>query len=282
MFDKLRGEEFLAPIHSLAIEDNLYDFQVSDLDGTLEYSLSSLEGTCANIIGRILKVQSLAFLTAEERYTLSAFISVQFFRTTNWRSSIVSTRDQIEKGLRGIGTDLNTIKGYKPLTPDALRLLFVKMLIDAPKKASLFANKSWILYASASPCFYISDNPVVMRNNVNPRQHLPLTGEGLAVPGIEIYFPLARNLCLAMLCPLLEELIRKKASMQGFEMHKRHSQGFDSGSAIQIHNTNVEYINALHISQASRFLYSGNGDFGLVREVANLPRSSWPPGRKQW
>jgi hypothetical protein len=45
---------------------------------------------------------------------------------------------------------------------------------------------------------YISDNPVVMHN---PRTFGPYGNIGIAVPGIEIYFPLSPEVVLAYFCP---------------------------------------------------------------------------------
>ena len=46
---------------------------------------------------------------------------------------------------------------------------------------------------------YISDNPLVMHNQ---KDFGPYGNIGLAVPGIEIYYPLSPNTILAYMCPL--------------------------------------------------------------------------------
>ena len=107
---------------------------------------------------------------------------------------------------------------------------------------------------------------------------------GLAVKGIEIYFPLSRKLSLGIFCRSHEELIhaayfkylivREAGLLEDLEKNKediagvkRLMHGLETGKAIQSQQENVINLNSLQVIYSSRFIYSGNNNFELARDM---------------
>lgn len=115
---------------------------------------------------------------------------------------------------------------------------------------------------------YISDNPVTLQNMID---HGPYGNIGLAVRGIEIYFPLSKTLALGMFCPSHEEEFKK--TYEKYKLIKRldpelGSRSIKDGSYIeQIMNgflkkktvpykaESVVNHNSLQVYFSSRFVF---------------------------
>jgi hypothetical protein len=62
-------------------------------------------------------------------------------------------------------------------------------------------EESLVLFRSdGSSLFWTADSPVALQNTVNPGDGIRGT-LGLAVPGIEVYLPISKDLVLAHMCP---------------------------------------------------------------------------------
>ncbi|HUX79169.1 MAG TPA: hypothetical protein VMW10_05430, partial [Alphaproteobacteria bacterium] len=118
----------------------------------------------------------------------------------------------------------------------------------------------------------------------NHKDFGPLWGNlGLAVTGIEVYFPLTKTLSLAMLCRSHEETFQNvfkkigflKTIMPGFERQlpvdmewiENHKKGYNEATAIPIMAQNVINHNSLQVKWSSRYVFSSKNNFSLVREM---------------
>ena len=137
-------------------------------------------------------------------------------------------------------------------------------------------GKSWILYGTTHQCpFYVSDNPVTLYNTVN--QHELMGGEGLAVPGIEIYLPLSDTLCLGLLCPSIEAWLRNSLSHMEEARTPRAERHIDNlrsmvkaldGETVHMFDPqNVMHQNSLQVINAERQIFSRTQDFSLARGI---------------
>jgi hypothetical protein len=179
--------------------------------------------------------------------------------------------DKFREAIELRGGDPHSVKGFEVLDEEQARMEQIMLLPKlAQDLAPHFVNKSWLLYSTPRQrAFYISDNPVTMHNTVNQD---PDRGTlGLAVPGIEIYFPLSGTICLGFLCPSLEQWIREgqaradslgvPVSFHGF------IRALKGERALPLASENVTHHNSLQVINAERYVFSSDGDFALVREM---------------
>ena len=128
--------------------------------------------------------------------------------------------------------------------------------------------------------FVIGDNPLTLQNmiDMSPRGNL-----GLAVTGIEIYYPMSPVRALAMWCPSLVDMVRRGAE----EARRRTSAlagttaaelggvlaletAIRSGSALMYEEQNVRNFNSLQIARSERYVFSSVNDFRLARDILEL------------
>jgi len=144
-----------------------------------------------------------------------------------------------------------------------------------------FLSKNWVLLkATKGNPFYMSDNPIALQNH----KDFGFYGNiGLAVNGIEIYFPLSKILSLGMWCPSLEETARDAYSKYKFiesnnpmlaaqvvndpKYYENLMACFDTGISIPFKSENVINHNSLQVKYSSRFVFSSTDDFSLAKEM---------------
>lgn len=138
--------------------------------------------------------------------------------------------------------------------------------------------KQWVLAATTRKHpFLVSDNPLTLQNmfDMSPGGNL-----GLAVRGIEIYFPLSPVRALAMWCPSLVGLVRQGAkTSRSFpqscaEKDLNHSEvllsldeAINTGCPAVYNKENVENFNSLQIARSERYVFSSVNDFHLAQEM---------------
>lgn len=144
-----------------------------------------------------------------------------------------------------------------------------------------FLYKGWVLYETSRQYpFYISDNPVVMHNQVD---HRPYGNLGLAVPGIEIYFPISSTLCLCLMCPTIATEFSKaykslmsmdrvapgkaEATLKHAALTRSLCEGIVTGSVVPLAPDNVTHANSLQVVFSSRFVYCELDSFDLVANM---------------
>lgn len=180
--------------------------------------------------------------------------------------------------------DSNVIDECKELTENELKHHGILSVAESPKFAAHFYNKSWLLFQTSNKNpFYISDNPIALQN----KKDFGLYGNiGLAVKGIEIYFPLSKSLTLALFCPSIEEelretfdkykiLLRENPMLisQNFkdpQIFEETMAGFLHNKTVNFTNDNVINHNSLQVKYASRFVFSSTDDFSLAEEMIRM------------
>lgn len=106
---------------------------------------------------------------------------------------------------------------------------------------------------------------------------------GLAVEGIEIYFPLTKELSLGLWCSSHKEkfieLYEKCKYLSSVAPDKvaqvlrdplyleKMKAGIERGQPIRSEYGNTVNHNALQVEHATRFVYSSNEDFSLAEEM---------------
>jgi hypothetical protein len=280
VFDKNTSRTFLTNAKNVASESRFYDFNIDGKETTLEPVLTKIESAAKPIFQRLLEADCIATLSDLDKGSLSTFLAVQFTRTKSFREQFRSIPELLLAKLRKKANneaDLEAIKDYITV-PDEneTKIETARMIINAPKDyGPQFINKRWVLIATEKRTpFIINDNPITLQNMIDMQ---PYGNLGLAVLGIEIYFPLSPTRALLLLCPSHEETMKqelnKLPNAHAVPLHLRHEfirtrnsiqnilKAFETGSPLQYDSKNVENFNALQIANAERYIFSSNEDF---------------------
>lgn len=286
VFDKEKEKVFRTNVKNVASENGFYNFSLGDGPVTIEPLLSNLETAASHVIKKIAREESLGTITSDERLILSTFIAVQFIRTKNVRLNIALMNKALEEKLTAMGLDSHDVDGFKVMDENDVKALSARLVLDAAEFVPHLYGKTWILFKTTkSHPFYIGDNPVTLQNHLD---FGPYGNLGLAVKGIEIYFPVSRTLTLAIFCKSHEDVIRDTHRKRQLLTNAKTDlsknpdldvpriaelmAGIDEGKSVKSHPENVVNHNALQVRFASRFVFSNNDDFSLVREmIANNP-----------
>ncbi len=298
VFDKQTGRIFSANAKNVASESRFYDFHIGGVMGTMEPLLSKLESSAKPIFDKALDKDSLRVLNEEDRAQICVFFAVQFTRTKAFREQWRSLPQMLSEKLRAAASTpeaLESLKEYiTPPDENQIKIETARMMISAPKDyGPYFANKTWHLLATSNKePFFIGDNPLALQNMIEDK---PFGNLGLAVPGIEIYFPLSPTRALAMWCPShMENILRRAAQVREYritaphlvETHIRDPDGLEamaqrliSGEPIPYAAENVRNFNSLQVGSAERFVFSSAKDFTLPEEMIKA-HSSIRGGRR--
>jgi hypothetical protein len=283
VYDKSSGRSFETTEKNVASERDFYAAKVPGGTISAEQGLSALETKAAAVIGRLLGVRSLGCLSDDERTLLAVFTAVQMVRVPYSRavpSSILeSVRAKLEQWQHA-----DLAASLPSLTADAVKAQSLLSFDTTPQLAAHLLDKTWLLFETeASTSFYISDNPVVMQNS--DRSGKAAGDLGLAVQGIEVYFPLSSTLLLAFYCRSHERNIRRGTARVCSELARsptfqldpstllRWTRAFRTGDALPSTADNVLNQNSLQVQSAERYIFSSAPDFSLVRDmIADNPR----------
>ena len=261
----------------------LYNFDIDEYKFTIEPGLGAIEGQASKAFEKIIKDKSISKLDDDDRVKIATFISVQIYRTRYFRDKINDIIKGTSERLKRYAFDPDQESFLKPLDEKEIKDVSIKMVMrDSKELIPLIIDKKWIVYETTeSDPFYISDNPVARQNR---RYFGPFWGNlGLAVTGIEVYFPLTKTLSLAMLCESHQETFQDvckkinflKTAMPDIERQlpvdlewiEKHKRGYEEGTAIPMTTEKVVNHNSLQVKWSSRFVFSSNDDFSLVREM---------------
>lgn len=281
VFDKQSGKKFKTNIKNIASETKFYDFSFKDTDLTIEPALAEVEAKAAKLIKSIVKKEGIAHLDDNDKIFLSQFLALQFTRTKEHRLRFKDMTEKMAEEIRRRGWNIEDIDGYKELTENDLKIHGVKSIMDSHEFAPHFFAKSWLLFqTSKRHPFYISDNPITMQNMNDYGFYGNI---GLAVKGIEIYFPFSKTLTLALFCPSIEESLREsyrkyqilqKLNPMSLSQQLKDPHYLEETMAGFLHKKTVRFIpdnvtnhNSLQVKYASRFVFSSTEDFSLAEEM---------------
>lgn len=283
VFDKHDEKSFKTNIRNIAAETGFYNFNIKDYEFTIEPGLCDLESSTCEAFEKIIKERAISHLDNDDMSKIAYFIAIQIYRTRYFRDKISDISKEMSDRLRLYGSGLDQVSIPKPLGKKEIKDVSIKLILKgAEELIPHLLDKKWLLYETPeSDPFFISDNPVVRQNH---KDFGPFWGNlGLAVTGIEVYFPLTKTLSLAMLCRSHEETFQDvfkkigflKKMMPGFERQlpvdmewiENHRKGYNEGTAIQMTAQNVINHNSLQVKWSSRYVFSSNNNFSLVREM---------------
>lgn len=286
VFDKQTERTFVTRAKNVACESRFYDFQFEGHMFTLEPGLSELESKAKPLFHRVLDADSLTVLSPEDRAVLSGFFAIQFTRSRWFREQWRSLPAMLGSKLRRMAKGAEELKAIEEniRVPDENQATMetARFMVNEQKEFTFhFANKIWLLLETDRETpFLIGDNPLTLQNSIDMGYYGNI---GLAVRGIEIYFPLSPIRALALWCPSHRESFRKAADNIRFisqiaphvvAAHDGDPSGveqtviaMDTGRPLQYKPENVVNFNSLQICYAERYVFSCVDDFALAREM---------------
>ncbi len=286
VFDKLNDSVFETNIRNVTARAGFYQIDDGLNPVSMELALSVLEGKVSQPLADIIKQRGLSGLTSESRKWLLLFCTMQFVRVANLREKIGHSTAVLQKKIVALGYDENAASGYGPMTADDLKFqslgFMVRSLQEFPQH---FANKvCFLLETTSDKPFFISDNPIALHNE---NDFGPYGNLGLAVPGIEIYFPLTPTLTLTFWdTAVADGLAAKFAEAQKIRHQDTETANLGesllnaarTGNAAPCGAEAVSFLNSLQVINASRFVMSAKSDFSLAKlMISNDPRLRDPP-----
>jgi hypothetical protein len=274
-FDKQTGRSFKSSIRNIAAERDFYTLEGSDV---LDNAMNQADDLVAPILQQLRERPRLTRLTQLQRAILAGFTAIQMIRTRGtlerWRDVGIKLAEKIA-GMRGE----RTREWEEAVDPNRQREMFLDAI---PRQTRSLMHhllmKSILLFQSdgAIP-FWISDNPVVRSNIMNPGDGVRGT-LGVAVKGIEIYLPVSSTLTLGFMCPTIaeqHEYLYKRVQGLGFLHLKAHEylRGLKTGLPIIFNAENVRFQNSLQVHDAERFIFAQEDAFQDASEMVTADES---------
>lgn len=294
VYDKSSARAFPSNTKNVASESRFYDFEYQGRTISLEPWLGQLEGSAQSVIRFILENDSVAKLADEQKQILAAFLAVQLTRTKTFREEWDAFPRMLREHFQRNGDQVAPGSQAEELIQDIpandLKEQTARVIYKAPETyAAQFLNKDWVLAATTRKApFLLSDNPLTRQNMIDRPDRGNL---GLALPGIEIYFPLSPTRALAMWCPTFTETVHRGAlalmSRTGFTATLPDPNGVISmsdallnGAPVLYAPANVENFNSLQVIWSERYIFSTANDFQLAEamlsEHPNLKKGPRP------
>lgn len=251
---------------------------------SVESTLSHVESKASEHIARIVKNHRLNINDPGERGELAAFFAIQMVRTPAVLATYGDLFGKMEAWLRANGAPQAFFAPDHAVGEgeNAERAMMARNILNAPMDyAPALIDKDWLLLQTDNKHPYlIGDHPLIMHNMVEQKGRGNL---GIAVEGIELYFPLSPELVLAIWCPshrqaLMDGIQRferleatNSSSARNFASAKNEAlkiiSAVQTGEPLRSKPENVEFFNSLQVSTAERFVFSSNNDFSIVKEM---------------
>lgn len=278
-FDKTNDKTFHTNIKNIASETDFYEFKIPEEEKTIsvsmEKNLSNIEAMASSVFKEICKEKNLKELSKEHGSILVLFVTVQFVRTKEYRERILQLGDILKEKVKSIGATKEQIDDLIGDDEENETLLGLSAFKNISHFLPRFADKAWLLFETTKDApFYISDNPVVLHNQ---NDYSPYGSLGISVKGIEIYFPISSTLCLVIYCPSIADTIMESAErIENLNLPSLDdvmqstmdiAHGLRNGSSISINTDHVKMLNSLQVTFSTRYVYSEDGDFDLVKEM---------------
>ncbi|HSH64343.1 MAG TPA: DUF4238 domain-containing protein [Bacteroidia bacterium] len=232
-----KSGEFIsnAPIKTQAYENFFYG-----KDGAIETSLSSIEGSASIILKNISDTRLLPKKGSQEYGDLWLFVLLQMSRT---KLAVKEQHDTLHSFLTEIATKID-----EKFVENSERL---EIKFENPAEINLkilqdTAFVAWdldckLLINCTSTSFLTSDSPVCRYNQFSEKHNIPFGTYGLAVKGLQIFYPLNPGMTLM------------------FYDSKVYKCKFKNRTSIELtEKHDIDQLNLLQILNSDEIIYSDN------------------------
>jgi hypothetical protein len=229
ILDKHTLKQFKLPPYRAMGEKDFNNVRIGDGILSFESKFTYIEDRAAPVISEVVQRRSLASLTPMDEAILHMFVVAQLLRSKRRRLDHAAMTAEVKR--RWPEADLNPLKDEMVDEEFdkyfALNFTFSKLNeLTLP----LLSKHSFLMIKDCDGDLYISDNPMVMHND---KQYGPYGNIGLAVPHIQIYYPLSHEVVLAYMCPLAMKEIEEKLKEADKEVSSQFSRAFMSPMGLR-------------------------------------------------
>ncbi len=285
VFDKLNETSFTTSPRNVASETGFYDFEHDGKQRSLDPLMTRMETSVSRVIMSIVRKETIAHVSKDDRVALSLFAAVQLLRVKSMRHRLKSINTGLRAEMARRGIDPGDF--VPELDEHDIKNASLSHIANAKKIAKYFYEKAWILQrAPNGTSLYVSDNPITLHNLVQQ----PGRGNlGLKSPGVEIYLPISRQLAICFLCRSMcdaiqgglnsaAEFTRRFGSFPvDITPLRRIADCIATGDPDPLLPENVIHQNSLQVLFSSRFVFCATGDFELVKSMINEnPQLKYP------
>jgi Protein of unknown function (DUF4238) len=263
IFDKSNDKIYPNHVSNIGCENHFNTFTDDDNQKiNFESIYNDNDGLLANITTNIIENNSLEKLSDLDKKQLSEIVSIQMIRTKMYRSSIASIHNQMADWLNDMGFDPQNVANFSIPSDNDIRKISCKNTFNVDKIAQLLTKKVLLLLkCNYDEPFWISDNPVVKQNN------LPYGDLSLDSFGIQIYFPISKNLSLAYFCPTIIKRFKHDATHNSKSPYCKILDNISNQTPVDFGPGTAVMLNALQVAYSLRFLYSSNDEFSFAKEI---------------
>jgi hypothetical protein len=223
-------------------------------DQPFENYLARIEGEFADAYRKILNAEDLSELTENDKTAIAYSVATQEHRTRVFRDEYIEGFEKLADRIRefNISGELEEqIDEFDKADDDTTaRILHKDFMLDAGWDfTEEILGLKWILFKNQSDSeFLTSDHPITRYNRYD---HGWKGNLGYRSEGIEIYFPLSPDMCLAF-------------------VDSTHFAGNPSKIELGTSNQDQDHItlvNELQVKQSKRHVFSKSDNFGLVDRI---------------
>ena len=264
VFDKASVRSYVAAITDAGAENHFYSVEIGDQRLVLEDLFNDIDNEGAKLLDKICQARSLTTLSAEERLLLCVVAAAQLLRVKRMRNDLIEVTRQLLATLEKFGvSNAQELDGHV-MSENQARIASMERFVELPFFAGPFLEKDLILLSSQSESFFIGDNPVVVNNS------FPYGELGLSSPGVEIYFPISRDLVVGFYCASIRRGYLEKFETWGETRYQPLLDSMRSGEPVEFSPEQVGFLNQLQVQRSTQHLYSAEPDFSLVTDMLAL------------
>jgi hypothetical protein len=223
-------------------------------DQPFENYLARIEGEFADAYRKILNGEKLSELTENDRTAIAYSVATQEHRTRVFRDEYMEGFEKLADRLRGFNLSdklEEQLENFDATDDDnTARKLHKDFMLDAGWNfAEEILDLKWIMFNNQSDSkFWTSDHPITRYNRYD---HGWKGNLGYRSEGIEIYFPLSPDICLAFVDPTHFAGNPSKIQLGTSDKDQDH----------------ITLVNELQVKQSKRHVFSDSDNFELVDRI---------------
>jgi len=231
-----------------------------------EHLFDRVDSAFAGVHSRLLEHRNTKQIGAADWLNLTDGVAAQLLRTKLYRTTLIAVGENLARAFAKCGPVEPPVERIDEQTARASAR---DAVLEREKiRVSIASKRLLLIEPEVGGEFWVSDNPVVQHNT------LAYGDLGLNARGIEIYFPVARDLVLGFFCPTIAARVSKARALGDRLDEPLKSQcadldeAFVTGRPTQLSAKGASaFLNELQVRYASRFIYSAQNDFSLVTTI---------------
>lgn len=256
VFDKPTGRAFPQATSNVGGDDFFYDSEWEP-EAEVEEFLREVEAAATFPYDHIVTTKSLSTVTRQDKRDLANFLALQWMRTQERRNSIRDVGKLVEETIEerfgiewNLGNEEEIERKISETHTETMTIQEVEEISD------ILMEKRWLVMENLTDRpLWTSDHPIVSHNQAE----FPTwaSGNGLAVEGVQIFFPLSPDIMLQLADPAY---------------FWRTPQ-----DTIIPDEDNISFYNGLQVRQSNRQVYGPTDDFSLAEDtIDRIPELSDP------